>query len=123
MREHEYRLEHGSYYFYTINNGGKLKIDTQLVFMTDEVAICFDKEEGIMLKNGIPKNVNEWQAQAIKKFKDSGFNDMADNLVIIEGCFPVEELNRLISTSTYFPIFYKKLMNNDIKPAKPFQFK
>lgn len=38
------------------------------------------------------------------------FNEMAEALVVVRGRFPLEEINKCLSNSTYTEIFYRKLM-------------
>lgn len=45
----------------------------------------------------------------------------ADKLIVIEGRFPLEEINRCLSTTSYAKHFYEKLMAGQIVPAKATQ--
>jgi len=105
-----YALEHGSYYLYDDND--------QLCLMCDEVAICFDTEEWIVYKHGKPENVQKWYAETRQKFLAVNCPEMIENLVIIAGFFPVEELNKLFYLSGYIQKFYTKLINNEFQSAK-----
>jgi len=95
----------------------------------DEVAICLDKENGTRHKYGDPVSVRAWHEKAQKSFRDVGANDMADDLVVIQGRFTLEDLNRVIENSNYTAILYQKVMNgtaetldllgNVVRPALP----
>jgi len=75
----------------------------------DEVAIAFDKETWTLHKHGRKEYVEKWFNKTIKIFKKAGFIDMANNMVMISGKFPVEELNRCLDTTGYIQIMCKKL--------------
>ena len=77
----------------------------------DEVAICLDKENGTRHKYGDPESVRAWHAKAQKSFRDIGQNDMADDLVVIQGRFTLDDLNKVIDTSGYTAVLYEKVMN------------
>lgn len=114
----EYELQHGSYYLYNPDNVDLITKQKKIVLMCDEVAICFDKESGTLHKHGIPANVEQWYVNARKKFIDGGFPEMAEDLIMIQGAFPVEELNKCLSTTGYISKFWKDLQENKIQSAK-----
>lgn len=115
-RTHEYRIEHGSYYFYA---------DGQMRFMTDEVAILFDRECGTLLKHGRPELVEAYRDQALQKVGaavESGATDLAgadllnSGWTLITGKFPVEELNRCLDTSGYVLRLYQQCLDAAAAP-------
>lgn len=115
----EYKMEHGSYYLYNTDkpvNSITKKYD--IVTMCDEIAIAFDKESFTLLKHGSPENVNKWYQTARAKYIEAGFEDMAQALVVIQGAFPVEEVNKCLSHSGYIQKFWEKLNTNQITSAK-----
>lgn len=114
---HKYELQYGSYYLYD-NSVNPITKERNIKLMCDEVAICFDKESGTLHKHGIPEYVSKWYFESRKKFIDAGFQDMADDLIMIQGAFPVEELNKCLSTTGYISKFWKKLQENQIQSAK-----
>ncbi|NCQ52152.1 hypothetical protein GW796_09725 [archaeon] len=44
---------------------------------------------------------------------------MAKDIVVITGRFPIEEINKCLSTSGYIVKFYNDLMSGKIKESKP----
>jgi hypothetical protein len=116
---YEYELQHGSYYLYNAEKApNALTKQRDIVLMCDEVAIAFDKEAGVLHKHGIPENVTKWYNTTREKLISSGFPEMADDLILIQGAFPVEELNKCLSTTGYIGVFWKKLQNNQLTSAK-----
>lgn len=115
----EYELQHGSYYLY--DNSKKinsLSKQRDIILMCDEIAIVFDKENFTLHKHGSPDKVLQWYNTAREKFIKGGFPEVAEDLVMIQGAFPVEEINRCLSTSGYIEVLWKKLQANEVKSAK-----
>ena len=84
---------------------------TPVTRVLDEVAICLDKEDGTRHKYGDPESVRAWHAKAQKSFRDIGQHEMADNLVVIQGRFTLEDLNKVIDITGYPAVLYRKVMN------------
>lgn len=78
--------------------------------LLDEVALALDKDSGTLHKHGNPESVSAWVAQARAKFKAIGYGDLANNLVMVSGKVPLDELNRCLSTTGYAGILYGKLL-------------
>ena len=93
MNDYNYQLNCGQY---VLHNG-----DKPVGAVMDDVAIAFDRESGTLHKHGAEAMVQEWVTRAQAKFRAAGFDGMADDLVIVTGKFPVEELNRCLTTSGY----------------------
>jgi len=77
----------------------------------DEIAICFDKEDGTRHKVGDPEVVRKWQKQNQEVLRNAGLEGMADALVVIQGRFTLEDLNKVIENTTYAATLYKKVMD------------
>lgn len=117
---YEYELNYGSYYLYDTNKPvNSITKERDIILMCDSIAIAFDSESGTLHKHGRPEQVTQWYNTARNKFISAGFDDMANSLILIEGTFPVEEVNKCISCSGYISVFYKKLQDNQILSAKP----
>ena len=114
----EYEIEHGSYYLYKSKDLNSLTKKRDIILMCDEIAIVFDKETFVLHKHGSPDKVAQWYHAARDKFIKAGFNSMAEDLVMIQGSFPIAEVNRCLSTTGYIEQFWKKLQANQIKSAK-----
>lgn len=78
----------------------------------EEVAIAFslppeDDSMYTMHKHGSYEIVEKWLKDAQDKFRKAGFNDMADELMMIVGRFDVEHLNRVLDTTGYLGRFFE----------------
>lgn len=95
-----YVFENGSYSFYL--NGVRR-------FNTGEVAIFFDKECNMVLKHGLPDLVNDVASQTRAQFISQGMLHFANDLIVIQGKFAVEDLNRVVQTTGYIGTLLHKL--------------
>lgn len=84
-----------------------LKDEEKLVSASDEVAVVFTVTNRmvIMRKHGSPEDMARWVRKEIKKFNQFG---LKQEFMTVTGKFNVEELNKLISNSTYAPRFLAK---------------
>ena len=78
-----------------------------------EVAVCFDKENGILHKHGNHEMVSHWYQNSRKKLIEGGAGFMADDLMVICGPIELEELNRMLTTSGYCKRYMEKLNTGD----------
>jgi hypothetical protein len=124
-----YHYEYKNNLYYLIDDRG------EVTTTHEEVALGFSynsEEGGTLHKHGSPENVNKWAIKARKKFAEAArdlelhkkltglgiptspidYNQMANEIVVIEGKFPVEELQKCIDISGYVGIFYNKLQAN-----------
>lgn len=102
--KYEYKTNCGQYVLH--------RDDKPIGPLLDEVSIAFDSASGTMHKHGDPQMVSRWLENTRKKFIDSGFPDMADDLVILTGRFELKDLNAFISTSGYIGRFYQRLQTS-----------
>lgn len=89
-----------------------LKDGDETLYRSDEIAIAFSKDkEGMwtLHKHGSKEHVQEWFDKITKIYRQAGHNDIADEMVMISGKFPIEEVNKCINTSGYVKIMYEKL--------------
>ncbi len=114
-----YELDCGQYVLFS----GSVPVGRVL----DEVAICLDKSNGTRHKHGDPDVVRAWCQKAQAAFRSNGHNDMADDLVVVQGRFTLEDLNKMVDNTTYAAALYEKvmsgqaemldLMGNVVRPA------
>jgi hypothetical protein len=85
--------------------------DAPVSRVLDEVAVCLDKDSGTRHKFGDPDVVNAWCKKNQDAFRAAGHHDMADDLVVIQGRFTLEDINKVIDNSSYAFTLYQKVMN------------
>lgn len=94
--------------------------DKPIRAITQEVALAFDRESGTLHKHGAPEMVQNWFSKTRSRLIDCGFQNMADDLVLITGRFPVEELNKCLSCSGYVLRMYENLQEGKLLPQPEF---
>lgn len=76
----------------------------------DEIAIVLDTANGTRHKVGDPEAVKAWYEKTCKAMRAGGFDEMADDLKLIQGRFTIEDLDRVMSNSSHAEKMYKQLM-------------
>ena len=99
--EYNYKTNCGQYVLH--------KGDKPIGPLLDEVSIAFDKESGTLHKHGSREMVERWADNAKSKFRESGFGEMADDIVVITGAFDLNDINRCITTSGYIGVLFARL--------------
>jgi len=74
-----------------------------LYVIGEEIAVLFSKD-GILFKHGSKASVEKYFVEV--KQKAAG-TDLVDDWMMFVGQLPVEELNKMISTSGYLPLYLK----------------
>lgn len=113
--------------FYGLNCGQYVLHNTEgkpIGAPLDEVALVFDKECGVLHKHGPASSVQAW-VQTVRQKTESvrgvdGF-DLYSDLVVIQGRFPVDMLNRCLDTSGYVLKLYEQLQAGTL-PPEPWQY-
>lgn len=109
----EYRLNCGQYVLHA-----KAPMSDDLVpvgRVLDELSLAIDKREGTLHKHGVPNLVASWYQRTTQTLRAGGCEDFADDLVIVTGRFPLEEVNKCLSIAGYAGIFYKRLLAGEVE--------
>lgn len=109
--EPNYRLNCGQY---VLHDG-----DKPIGRVLDCVALGLDKGSGTLHKHGAPEMVERWLTDAQARFRQGGFPDMADDLVLVSGRFTLDDLNRCITTSGYVGQLYARLLVGAVTTLDP----
>jgi len=101
---YKYVLEDGTYFLTDEETGAILS-------GMDEVSIAFEKgpEMWTLFKHGRKDLVQKWYSGIHIKLMQNDLKDMAENLIVISGKFPVDELNRCLDTTGYIKKMIEKL--------------
>jgi hypothetical protein len=107
----KYSVEHGSYY---------LKDGENILFCGQEIALAVsvDSEDPSMVtrhKHGDPKLVQKWAATHILALRQGGLDEMADEMKVITGQFPVDEINEMLECSGRTRKFYESAMDGTMQ--------
>ena len=89
----------------------------------NEVALALDRDSGVLHKHGDPEMVLRWHHKTQQAFRANGFDDIADDLVVIQGRFTLEDLNRAIGNVSYAGHLYRRLMEEDVSSEHSERFR
>lgn len=102
---------------YSLNAGQYVLMNgsTPVGRVLDEVSIALDKIDGTLHKHGSPESVLRWHTATQKKLRAAGANEWADNLVVLTGRFPLEELNACLTHSGNAGRLYQKALTGELE--------
>lgn len=106
-----YRLNCGQYVFF--------RGDEPVTAVMDEVAMAVSRSDCILHKHGSVETVTLWADLARSKLRASGSSvavEMAEDIIVISGRFPVAELNRCLLNSGYVGSFLKRIEAGELAP-------
>jgi hypothetical protein len=111
MRERQYESRFGSFYLVEkVPVNPVLSPDGErVIFMTDTIAICYSKlddEDVALLKHGSPETVKAWYDKARKD--PNGMLSESLRYLELPQDFPLDEVNRAISTTGYLRFMFAK---------------
>ena len=93
--EPNYRLNCGQY---VLHRG-----DQPVGPVLDEVALALTRDEGVLHKHGAVEGVTQWAEKTRTALRAQGAlgEELAKEIIVISGRFPVDELNNCLTTSGY----------------------
>lgn len=97
--EYNYKLNCSEYVLHCGN--------TPIGALLQEVAVAFDKDSGTLFKHGDPALVEKWYQKTVSAYRSSGLSDMADSIVVIQGRFKLDDLNKCLTHTGYAKVLYE----------------
>ena len=98
----QYQLKAGSYYLYDLR-------DKPSAVTGDLVAIAFDLFTGEVHQHGNPTRIQSWAAHHRRRLRAAGALAQANDLVVVSGPLPVDELNKCLRIRGYCRRMFKRL--------------
>lgn len=80
----------------------------------DEIGLAIQLDAGTLVKHGDPETVAAWATKERSTLRAAGLNEWADELVVVSGRFPLEEVNKCLSNTTYPGVFFRRLAAGEI---------
>lgn len=106
-------------YLKTPDNLYAFEIDGERLFETDEVAVLFDSKNGTLFKHGPPAVVTkEFEAMKAGLAGTDIGQGIINSLVILEGKFELEDINKIVCNTGFMAIYLKKLQACSNKEGK-----
>lgn len=98
----QYQLKAGNYHLYDLSTpASKVTGQHRLKLTTDTVAIAFDASTGVLHEHGNPARIHSWATTARRRLRAAGSLDSANDIVVVSGPLPVDEINKCLRVTGY----------------------
>lgn len=106
----QYQLKAGSYYLYDMREPpSAVTGERKCKLKTDQVAIAFDVYTGAVHQHGSPTRIQSWAIHARRRLRAAGASAQANDLVVVSGPLPVDEINKCLWIQGYCQRMFKRL--------------
>jgi hypothetical protein len=106
----QYVLKAGNYYLYDMASPASPTTgERRYRLCTDTVAVAFDISTGELHQHGSPTRIQSWATCARRRLRAAGAVDVANDIVVVSGPLPVDELNKCIGISGYCSRMFSRL--------------
>lgn len=78
------------------------------------VALSVDREDGTIQGHGCIESVKIQHKATLEALYKNGLRYWANNLVLVHGAFPLEELNKCLEHPGYGRVFFAKIQSGEI---------
>jgi len=100
----QYQLKAGSYYLYDMREA-----PSAITLKTDTVAIAFDMHTGQVHQHGSPTRIQSWASNMRRRLRAAGAQEVANDIVVVSGPLPVDELNKCLWVRGYVRRMFSRL--------------
>ena len=108
----QYQLKEGNYHLYDLSTpASKVTGEHRLRLMTDTVAIAFDARTGELREHGSPTRIHSWANNTRRRLRAEGALDRANDIVVVSGPLPVDEINKCLQINGYCRRLFTRLAN------------
>ena len=108
--ELRYELKAGSYYLYDMREApSAVTGERRFKLKTDTVAIAFDLHTGEVHQHGSPARIQSWANHTRRRLRAAVAVAEANDLVVVSGPLPVDELNKCLWISGYCRRMFTRL--------------
>lgn len=98
----QYRLKAGHYYLYDMRDTpSAVTGERRFRLKTELVALAFDLATGLVCQHGHPTRIHAWALGVRRKLRAAGDWDSADNLIVVSGPLPEDEINKCLRIRGY----------------------
>jgi hypothetical protein len=106
----QYQLKEGNYHLYDLSTpASKVTGEHRLRLRTATVAIAFDASTGELHEHGNPTRIHSWATTARRRLRAAGALDSANDIVVVSGPLPVDEINKCLQISGYCRRLFSRL--------------
>lgn len=98
----QYQLKEGNYHLYDLSTpASKVTGEHRLRLRTATVAIAFDVSTGVLHEHGSPTRIHSWATTARRRLRAAGALESANDIVVVSGPLPVDEINKCLQINGY----------------------
>lgn len=106
----EYQLKEGHYHLYDLSSpASAVTGEHRLRLKTDTIALAFDASTGVLHEHGSPTRIHSWATTARRRLRAAGALDSANDIVVVSGPLPVDEINKCLRISGYCRRLFTRL--------------
>lgn len=106
----QYELKAGNYYLYDMRDTpSSVTGERRFRLKTDTVAIAFDLHTGQVHQHGSPARIQSWATHQRRRLRAAGALAQANDIVVVSGPLPVDELNKCLWISGYCRRMFTRL--------------
>ena len=106
----QYELKAGSYYLYDLTETPSgVTGERRFKLKTEDVALAFDMSTGALHQHGTPQRILNWALGHRRRLRQAGDQAAANDLVVVSGPLPVNEINNCLAISGYCRRMFKRL--------------
>ncbi len=106
----QYQLKEGNYHLYDLSTPpSKVTGEHRLRLKTDTVAIAFEASTGALREHGSPVRIHSWANNTRRRLRASGQLDCANDIVVVSGPLPVDEINNCLRIDGYCRDMFTRL--------------
>jgi hypothetical protein len=108
----QYQLKEGNYHLYDLSTPqSKLTGEHRLRLKTDNVALAFNAVTGELHEHGSPTRIHLWASGTRRRLRAAGSVDKANQIVVVSGPLPVDEVNKCLQIKGYCRSMFGQLAN------------
>ena len=106
----QYQLKEGNYFLYDLSTpASKVTGEHRVRLRTDTVAIAFDASTGVLHEHGTPTRIHSWASTTRRRLRAAGALDSANDIVVVSGPLPVDEINKCLQITGYCGRMFRRL--------------
>jgi hypothetical protein len=87
----------------------KVTREHRLRLKTDNVAIAFEASTGALREHGSPMRIHCWANNTRRRLRAKGALDHANDIVVVSGPLPVDEINKCLKINGYCRDMFTRL--------------
>jgi hypothetical protein len=105
-----YKLKEGAYHLYDVSTpASAITGEHKLRLRCDNVAIAFDYSTGNLHEHGSPARIESWALATRRRLRAKGAEDSANDIVVVSGPLPVDEINKCLHVVGYCRRMFSRL--------------